>query len=132
MIEELAWTLDHLDEEQRSRLDDVALETLFVNAWVVAAIARSSARAPALTARALARISPKTLHFLVGPIRAEPRAATNHIDQCRFRIEGGERLCRELCQRPTEQFCSRSGFPIVLEPAPDGRACTWTWGEARR
>ena len=125
-LEELRWGLDHLDEVDRLEADRRVLTSLFFGSAVLALL-RSAARvSPHGTARAIAHVTPRALRWLVGD--ASTRGTVNRVPSCTFRRKGGERLCEQVCRRPTEQFCAERLVPLRMQPEPGTLACTWTWG----
>jgi hypothetical protein len=132
LIEELRWGLEQLDPRTRERADEAVLRESFYGPLALAVLGTLGRVDSKRVARLLASGAPISLRFLVGEIeRSDDEPTVNHVPDCRFRREGGERLCREVCQRPTEAFARARGLPIVFEPHAEGHACRWTWGQTR-
>jgi hypothetical protein len=131
LLDELGWGLEHLDPHTRERADEAVLRVSFYGELAIAGL-ELLGRRTRLQARLLAAASPLTLRFLVGEIVLDadnPRV--NRLPSCRFRREGGERMCREVCREPTEAFTRARRLPVLLEPERAGHGCHWTWGQAR-
>jgi hypothetical protein len=132
LIEEMRWGLEHLDARTRERADDAVLYEAFYGAFGLVSMRWLGVVAGDRLAPWLARAAPITLRFLVGEIETRvDEPAVNVVPECRFRRQGGESLCREVCQGPTEAFTRARGLPVVLEPRREDLGCRWTWGRTR-
>jgi len=127
MVHEMADGLRYATARERAEADRRVLESIFLGRLGVATLRLGFRVAPRRMERLMAMASPVGLRFLVGALSRDGKRG-NQLPECRFRREGGDSLCEDVCRRPTEAFCAEQGIPVQLKPSPDSLACTWTWG----
>lgn len=131
LIEEVSTGLQRLNADQRREIDHRFLPRILFGPCgpLAAAILR---RVPRFAAWFFRCSTPLALRYLVGPARSGPDRAIR-IPRCRFREAGGEIVCREVCQKPTEEFFrSRLNVKAALVPLAGSCACEMRFESARQ
>jgi len=129
-VEELQWGLENLPPKVQARAVHAILVTAFMGHIPVAVLTVVSGFFPRPMARIVTWITPAAFSYLVGPVVRTGGDALD-IPKCRFVEEGGDRICLEVCQAPTQAFFERVNVPLAMEPNLETFDCRWRYGRER-